>query len=451
MLAQLLDFLGEKRIGLLGFGREGRSSYAFLRRHFPDRSLLIADKAPVELDDPHVILLCGENYFDALYQCDILLKSPGVSLKGISRPPHLAITCQTDLFLRFAPCVKAGVTGSKGKTTTSTLLHSMLCASGLPTRLIGNMGVPVLDCFDEIDGCIAVIELSSHQLEFTRASPHVAVWTNLYEEHLDHYTGGFADYAAAKAHICNHQALEDVFIFNADQPLEGMTDLSACRAERVPIGVAAGKSDPFLRSLEGLNPRLRGAHNRQNIYFAATAALRLGASPEDIRRAVLAFQGIPHRMYPVSEAGGIHWVDNCISTIPQAVLHDIDALGDVDTLILGGLDRGLDYRVFACALAAKPVCNVICMPETGHAIAKLLKCMGNTQNIVPVNTMEEAVAAAFACTEKGKTCLLSPAAASYNAYKDFEEKGQHFKECILKDCTLSAINNNAAARSPCPG
>jgi len=442
MLAQLLDFLGEKRIGLLGFGREGRSSYMFLRRNFPDRPLLIADRTLVALDDPQVTLLCGENYLDALHQCDILLKSPGVPLKDIPLPPGLAVTCQTDLFLRFAPCVKAGVTGSKGKTTTSTLLHAMLCASGLPARLIGNVGVPVLDCFDEIDGCIAVIELSSHQLEFTRASPHVAVWTNLYEEHLDHYTGGFEGYAAAKAHICSHQSPEDIFIFNADQPLADMADLSVCRAERVPVGLGAGKTDPFLYSLEGLNLCLRGEHNRHDIYFAATAALRLGAAPEGIRQAVVDFKGIPHRMCPVSEAGGIHWVDDSIASIPQAVLCGVDALGNVATLILGGLDRGLDYQGFAADLAAKPVRNIICMPETGHAIAKLLKGMGSSQNIISVHTMDEAVAAAFACTETGKTCLLSPAAASYNVYKNFEEKGRHYLDCI---------NSTAAARSPCPG
>jgi len=430
MSAQLFDFLGEKRVALLGFEREGRSSYAFLRKHFPKRPLLVADRAPIELGDPHTTLLCGENYLDALYRCDILLKSPGVSLKDVPLPPSLEITCQTDLFLRFAPCVKAGVTGSKGKTTTSTLLHAMLRASGIDARLMGNVGVPVLDCFDEIKGEIAVIELSSHQLEFTHASPHVAVWTNLYEEHLDHYTGGFAGYAAAKAHICRYQTPEDVFIFNADQPLADTAGLSACKARRIPVGLR--EADSFLRSLDNINQRLRGEHNRQNIYFAATAALELGATEEGIRRAVADFQGIPHRMYPVSEAGEIHWVDNAICTIPQGVLYDLDALGDVDTLILGGLDRGLDYQNFAAELAARPARNIICMPETGQAIAKLLNDLGSHQNIISVRTMEEAVEAAYRCTAAGKTCLLSPAAASYNAYKDFEEKGRHYLECIQR-------------------
>ncbi|MDR2753306.1 MAG: UDP-N-acetylmuramoyl-L-alanine--D-glutamate ligase [Oscillospiraceae bacterium] len=432
MLAQLVELVGKKRIALLGFGREGRSSYTFLRQLFPTRPLLIADKNPVALEDPYVTLLCGPDYLEVVHRCDILLKSPGVPLKDVPLPPGLKITCQTDLFLRFAACVKAGVTGSKGKTTTSTLIFDMLRASGIPARLVGNVGVPVLDCFDDIAGQVAVIELSSHQLEFTQASPHVAVWTNLYEEHLEHYTGGFAGYAAAKAHIFQYQAPGDLFISNADQPLEDFdcVRISRCKARRCAVGVRT--EDSFLQSLESNNPRLRGAHNRQDIYFAATAALELGATHEGIRRAVAAFRGIPHRMEPISNAGGIKWVDDCISTIPHSVCAAIDALETVDTLILGGFDRGLDYRTFAKELIERNVRNLICMPETGYSIAKLLRALGSGQHIVLVETMEEAVATAAACTAPKKNCLLSPAAASYNIYKNFEEKGAHFAACIAR-------------------
>jgi UDP-N-acetylmuramoylalanine--D-glutamate ligase len=442
MSAQLVEYLREKRVALLGFGREGRSSYAYIRKYFPEKPLLVADRALVGVEDPRVTLLCGEGYLEALRRCDLVLKSPGISLKGVPLPRGVEISCQADLFLRFAPCLKAGVTGSKGKTTTSTLLYGMLRASGAAAQLLGNMGVPALDRLDGIEGQIAVIELSSHQLEYCRASPQVAVWTNLYEEHLDHYDGGFAGYAAAKAHICQYQAPEDTFIYNADQPLAEMADLSRCKARRVPVG--ARTDDPFLSSLR--NGRLRGAHNRQNIHFAATAALLLGATQAGVRQAVEEFRGIPHRMCPVSEAGGIHWVDDSVCTIPRGTLLTLDALGDVDTLLLGGLDRGLDYREFARELGSRPLRNLVCMPETGHSIARLLKETGGAQNIILAQTMEEAVAAAAGCTARGKTCLLSPAAASYNAYRDFEEKGADFLRCIMR-----CINSSAKARPPCPG
>ena len=430
MSAELQTWLEDKRVALLGYGREGKSSYAFLRRMFPEKELLIADKSPIEIEDPRVRILTGESYLDVLQQCDVLLKSPGVPLRGIEIPSGLHISCQTDIFLRYAPCVKAGVTGTKGKTTTSTLLYEMLAASGVPARLIGNMGRPVLDYFDDMEGKIAVIELSSHQLEFTGASPHVAVWTNLYEEHLDHYNGGFTGYAAAKANICRHQSSSDVFIYTAEQPLADLADISSCQGERVPVGLDAGERDPFLRSLEGLNGHLKGDHNRHNIYFAATAALCLGAIQEGIRRAVEGYQGIPHRLETVSSAGGIQWVDNCISTIPHAVLRDIEALGNVDTLIFGGLDRGLDYTAFAEELSRSAVRSFICMPETGHSVAALLRQKGSGKAIVLVDKMEEAVSEAARRTAQGCACLLSPAAASYNRYANFEEKGRHFAQCI---------------------
>lgn len=424
--------LQDKRIALLGFGREGKSSHAFLRRMFPGKKILIADRAPIEVDDPNVTLYSGENYLDVLKDCDLLLKSPGVPLRGVTLPPGLRVSCQTDLFLRYAPCVKAGVTGTKGKTTTSTLLYEMLRASGVPARLIGNVGLPVLDYIDDMAGQVAVIELSSHQLEFSGASPYVAIWTNLYEEHLDHYDGGFAGYATAKANICRYQSPSDVFIYTAEQPLEKIADIAACRGEHVPVGLNAGALDPFLRSLEGKNPRLKGDQIRHSIYFAATAALRLGGTPEGIRRAIETFRGIPHRMERVSEAGGIQWVDDCLSTIPHAVLSAIDALENVDTLIFGGLDRGIDYTGFAAELSRRPLRNLICLPETGHSVARLCRSAGCSQSVVMVETMEEAVSEAARRTAKGMACLLSPAAASYNRYASFEEKGRHFAQCIAE-------------------
>ena len=143
----------------------------------------------------------------------MVLKSPGISFKDVRDTGHAEITCQVDLFLRFAPCRKIGITGSKGKTTTSTLIHLCLQAAGKDSRLIGNIGVPVFEALEEVTkDSIAVIEMSSHQLEFTHASPEVAVITNLYEEHLEHYRGGFAGYARAKSHIALYQEAGDLLI-----------------------------------------------------------------------------------------------------------------------------------------------------------------------------------------------------------------------------------------------
>ena len=170
-----------KKVLILGFGREGMSTYRFLRNMYPDMHLTIADKKKIKLDDKNVTLICGDSYMDSLNDFDIVMKSPGIAFLDVDIKDGTLVTCQTDLFLKFAPCRKVGITGSKGKTTTSTLIYDMLKEGGFDARLIGNIGVPVLEGINTVTPeTIAVIEMSSHQLEFTTSSPEVAVLTNIY-------------------------------------------------------------------------------------------------------------------------------------------------------------------------------------------------------------------------------------------------------------------------------
>lgn len=207
-----------KKVLILGFGREGMSTYRFLRNMYPDMHLTIADKNEIKLDDKNVTLICGDSYMDSLNDFDIVMKSPGIAFLDVDIKDGTLVTCQTDLFLKFAPCRKVGITGSKGKTTTSTLIYDMLKEGGFDARLIGNIGVPVLEDINTVTPeTIAVIEMSSHQLEFTTSSPEVAVLTNIYEEHLDHYRDGFRGYVNAKLNIVRRQKEGDTFIYNATQ------------------------------------------------------------------------------------------------------------------------------------------------------------------------------------------------------------------------------------------
>ena len=202
-----------KNVLILGFGREGMSTYRFLRNMYPDLHLTIADKNEIKLDDKNVTLICGDSYMDSLNDFDIVMKSPGIAFLDVDIKDGTLVTCQTDLFLKFAPCRKVGITGSKGKTTTSTLIYDMLKEGGFDARLIGNIGVPVLEDINTVTPeTIAVIEMSSHQLEFTTSSPEVAVLTNIYEEHLDHYRDGFRGYVNAKLYIVRRQKEGDTFI-----------------------------------------------------------------------------------------------------------------------------------------------------------------------------------------------------------------------------------------------
>lgn len=426
---QLIDYIAARRVLILGFGREGRSSLAFIRRALPELPVAVADKLPQSVDDPLVTVFSGEDYLSRMGGFDLVLKSPGISFRGVRVPDGVEVSCQTDLFMRFAPCVKAGVTGTKGKTTTSALIFEMLRASGIPALLMGNMGLPVFDEIDSCEGKTAVVELSSHQLEFMTASPHVAVLTNIYEEHLDHYDG-LAGYVAAKLNIARFQKEDDCFLFNAEQGLCGFADPECLPAKKIAVGKDDG-GDPLLRSLAGTgNGRLLGEHNRHNIFFACAAARLLGAQNGAMLDAVRGFEGIDHRMQPVGTFHGIRFVNDCIATIPHSVLCALDALGDTDTLIFGGMDRGIDYSGFLDGLEERGVRNLIGLPDTGHTIGRELTARGSKKNILLAADMEDAVSKAFAVTEKGKSCLLSPAAPSYNVYRDFEEKGAHFMNLV---------------------
>ncbi len=423
----LIEFLKDKNIVILGFGREGVSTYNYIRKYLPEKHIAIADKKDILSDDKNVTLLTGDGYMDKVFDYELVIKTPGVPIVNIDIPENVLITCQVDLFLQFAPCKKIGITGTKGKTTTSTLTYNLVSEGGCEAYLVGNIGVPVFDIIDECEGKVAVIEMSCHQLEFCRTSPDIAIFTNIYEEHLDHYDG-YRGYINAKLNIANHQTENDYLIYNADQDVTGLIDFSQYKSNK--IAVSAEPKNDFQKMLTSLNPRLIGKHCHQDIFFAEAVARLLGADDEAIIRGIEKFTGIPHRMEPVGEFRGISFYNDSIATIPHAVECAVDALGNIDTLIFGGLDRGIFYDDFVTYLDECPIRNIIGMPETGTKICSALKERNSKKNIILAENMEEAVAAAYEHTEKGKTCLLSPAAPSYNVYKNFEYKGNHYKKIV---------------------
>ncbi len=427
MYPAVIEYLKDKKILILGFGREGQSTLKYIRDYLPEKHITVADRNQINLTDENVKTVCGENYIDCINGFDIVMKSPGIPFRDVEWDKNVEISCQTDLFVRFAPCRKIGITGSKGKTTTSTLTYEMLKAAGFDARLIGNIGVPVFDTLESLNGStVAVIEMSSHQLEFTKASPEISILTNIYEEHLDHYKNGFEGYVGAKLNIMKHQNESNLFIYNAEQGIDEYVDISCQRAKC--IGVRSDDSLPF----EIENEHLLGEHNRQDVLFAYTAAKSLGASDLSCEKGVQSFSGIEHRMEKVGTFKDITFYNDCIATIPHAVECAVKALKSVDTLIIGGKDRGLDYAEFADYLKNSDIKNIIGTPETGHKIADMLLSFGAEKNIIKAPDLEFAVKAAYEYTEKGKICLLSPAASSYNVYKNFEQKGRHYKELVKK-------------------
>lgn len=431
-MSRICEYIKDKKVLILGFGREGKSTYEYIRKHLPDKHLVIADKNKPDITDENVGVVCGDDYLKCLGDFDIVFKSPGIAfLEDDMYPPTTEITCQTDMFLRFCEPTVVGITGSKGKTTTSTLIYEMLKSGGINTCLIGNIGVPVFEKADEGKDLVAVVEMSSHQLEFTTVSPHIAVIVNIYEEHLDHYKTGFDGYVKSKLNIAVHQKEDDILVYNPEQNLDGIVDWGkVIKGKASPVTFAYAENDAFVNELWHSTNHLKGEHNRQDIAYALAVARAFGVGDDAVKHAVENFGGIEHRMEYVGVFNGVTYYNDSIATIPTAVMGAVKAIENVDTHIFGGLDRGIDYGEFIDFLMTNGVRNLIGLPQTGHNIIAELKKRGCQKNMMCALDMAQAVEFADRCTEKGKACLFSPAAASYNYYKNFEEKGRHYKTLV---------------------
>lgn len=392
---RIADFLRGKKILILGFGREGKSSYEFLRQNLPEQKVVIADREQVEINDCNVRVVWGDNYLDGLEEYDVILKSPGISLRDIDTAEFEdKIYSQLELFLENFDGMTVGVTGTKGKSTTSSLIYEMISDQNREVLLLGNIGVPIFDKLTEIKrDTIVVLEMSSHQLQYARRSPKIAVLTNVFPEHLDYYRD-FDEYKKAKENIWRYQKPGDVVI----------------RGDEVVV--------------QHVDTKLIGDFNQVNIACALEVAKALGLDLGRAKRVAKEYEGLKHRLEFVGEFGSVKYYDNAIATIPEATIAAITAIGDVDTVIVGGMDRGVDQAKLVEFLQSGVVRNVIGLPETGWTVVEQLA------DAKKVSTMCEAVEIAKMVTEKGMSCLLSPAAASYNAYRNFEEKGDEFQRLV---------------------
>ena len=433
MKEKLRNFFEGKKVLILGFGREGRSTLDLIKGF--DCRIGIADKDLVvnpELEQYE--LFSGENYLDSIKEYDIVMKTPGIALfDTLSKKDKLKITGQTDLLLRFCENKIVGVTGTKGKSTTSSLIHHILDHCGKSSVLIGNIGIPPLTITDSIEkDTIIVCEMSCHQLEYVQASPDIAILLNIYEEHLDHYVD-FDAYRKAKENIYRFQSKNDILIYNKDcygNELDAIPSkkISASPNDEADIYIKEknivfhGKITPY----EKIEPKLEGEHNLYNIAVAIAAASECGCDLQVAVESVHSFNGLEHRMEIVRTVNGVKYVNDSISTIPLATINAVKAFS-ADTVIIGGMDRGINYDLLAEYLNTGVVANIICLPDSGYRIADMLK---TDSCVFRVKDMEEAVSKANEVTKK--CCVLSPAAASYGFYKNFEERGKHFKELVNK-------------------
>ncbi len=454
---KLNALINNKNVLILGFGKEGKTSYQFLRKYFPNQLFTIADRDLQLLENndflknEKIFLKLGDNYLNDLSDFDLIIKSPGISLKDFDNKllNQLNITSQTNLFLQLFSMQVIGITGTKGKSTTTTLIYHIIKSFNNNVILVGNIGIPPFEQVINVDNeTIIVYEMSSHQLENISVSPHISILLNLFQEHLDHYQS-YKDYQLAKFNIAKYQKNNDFFIYNADNDeIKIIKNEFSFEGIQIPFSLEnETKSGTFLKDeiiyfVDNKNPKpfystnlkrnLKGKHNLLNI-MAAIIACKLSNIPDDfIITGIANFKGLEHRLEYIGNFNGINFYNDSISTIPEASIAAIKALENVDTLILGGLDRGIDYKDFALYLIESEITNLIFIGNAGKRIFEEIKnfgCFGKA--FYEPNTYEEVVEICFNVTSKGKTCLLSPAAASYDMFYNFEDRGNFFKNLII--------------------
>ncbi len=432
MYQKLNNFFKNKRVLVLGLGREGRSTLDILKGL--DCTIGIADKCLTPTDDLKTYeLYLGDNYLDCLDKFDIIMKSPGIALLDmVSDETKAKITSQTDLLLRFCDNPIIGITGTKGKSTTSSLTCHILQKCGKNAILIGNIGIPPLERISEFTEDTAVVcEMSCHQLEYVKASPDISVLLNVFEEHLDHYVD-FNAYKAAKENIYRYQDESDMLIVNSELTPSDINAeiITASLTEKADICIDKNvlSINGIVVPLDKIDTKLIGHHNFYNIGIAMCIALYFGCDIDEILKAIPSFNGLPHRLENVGTFGGVQYINDSISTCPSTAIAAVKSFDKVDTIIIGGMDRGIDYTELVEFLNGCDIDNVILLPDSGYRILGELD--GTKRNIYKAADLSDAVSCAKQVTKV--RCLLSPAAASYGFYKNFEERGEHFRKLCSK-------------------
>lgn len=470
--------LAGRRVGVWGAGREGAAALRALAVHAPTSIAIVVTSTPPPADAPplptgpggdDVPWLSGAEGLDALAACDVVIRSPGVPVRGpeadLVRSRGAVLTTGTALWLaeRSGRETVIGITGTKGKSTTSSLLHHLLGKAGISSRLMGNIGAPLLDALAPADPPDAwVLELSSYQLSDLPRAPTIAVVLNLLRDHLP-WHGDEATYHADKLRILTAGDGPRLAVLSHADPLlraaaEELRSPVLWVDEEHGLHVAGGRVLDGPHDLCGVDDLpVRGVIGARNACAALECVRALGHEIPDLAGALRDFRTLPHRQEVVARRAGRTWVDDSISTTPEAAMAAIAAFapGPV-VLVAGGLDRDQEYAALVRALrtglvptgaigeppARVEVAGLVALPGTGPALADALRAVGGEDDgpplaaveVVPDGTPEQvsagAVAAAARIAPAGATVLLSPAAPSHNVFRDFEDRGDRFAAAV---------------------
>ena len=419
-----------------------------LKLHVPTARIIVTDEAPLDLPPPPYSSINGgevsvrfcsiDDTVAATTSNTIVIKSPGIpwhkDYVQAMQSAGAQFTSSTNLFMterqsRDLPLLTKegvggrfrtiGITGTKGKSTTSSLLAHVLKAAGKPVVLAGNIGEPVISHLNEPADTVFVIELSSYQLSDLAIAPNIAVILNLYEEHMD-YHGSVDEYHAAKMRIAELQTADDVFIFNETFPQ--LVDLSH-RVSSKPIPFV-NRADETLDSLT-----LLGDHNRENAAGVLAVTDFLGIDRAVVASAFASFKSLPHRLQDLGTHYGIHFVNDSISTTPQSALAAISVFSDsLGAIILGGHDRGYDFTNLAKRVVDLGV--RIYLLQNAHRLESAIRSIGGEP--IMLSTFPEIIQDVIDHCESGSVCLLSPASPSFGQFKNFVERGERFIEAVAQ-------------------
>jgi UDP-N-acetylmuramoylalanine--D-glutamate ligase len=404
------------------------------------------------IGDLPIRLVLGEHRREDFEQADIVVRNPGVPADSpwlaLARASGARIEMEMSLFFRACPAPIAGITGTKGKTTTSTLIASILRQSREDTVLAGNMGMSAVAALEQIrEDTPVVIELSSWQLEGLAEhglSPHIAVLTNISEDHLNRYAS-MADYVEAKRHIARFQRASDWFVVNRNDPL-CWESRKVTAARVVPFGVLPDDEDGALLAdcaliwrragmretlIDVASLPLPGEHAMLNALAASAAALLAGASLDDVRRGLATAAPVPHRQELVAEIDGVRFVNDTTATAPAAALAALDTFaGQPVIVIAGGAGKGASLDAFARRLAGQADAVLLLAGDETPSLQRLLVEQRARRVLGPYDSMGRAVREAAALAEPGSVVLLSPGCASFGLFRDEFHRGEEFRACV---------------------
>ena len=421
-----------RKIAFVGFGLEGQSSAKYFKKY--GANVTVLDKNQ------------GDDYLKDLDKYDLIVRSPGVKPQLLEK--YKNVTSQTKLFFDFCPCPIIGVTGTKGKGTTSSLIYEMLKKQGFDVYLGGNIGFPPFEFLDKLNAhSIVVLELSSFQLIDLDKSPHIAVMLMTTSEHLD-YHSSIEEYIGAKRNILKFQTENDFAILNRDYLASNESDIhtnakvfyisierngyKGCYIKDDAVWIKENEKEEKIIDISEI--LLPGKHNLENVCAASMAAYLAGVSIENITYVLKNFKGLEHRLELVAEIKGVKYYDDSFSTTPETAIAAIQAFKEPEILILGGSSKNSDFqelgRVIANSLNIKAIIGI--GKEWNRIKSKIQNTKCKILLIEGAKDMNTILQAAYKIAVSGDVVLLTPACASFDMFKNYKDRGEQFKSEVLK-------------------